>query len=223
MTSLKLKKYVEEQLGYKGEDLLENIVHNYAFNDEGPIELSSSASHNLFYPVIQGAQVNSSSSARASVALSNVDYFSYMIKCLPFYSRKDPLIQEIFHTVDKEFDVLRFENEERLKDYTISTSIKRLWLHEKDYGVKTNYSFGPTLRQNKLTARKLIRRSTFNKAYIEKCAELFQVGGVTSVVNADKTITVTLAEPLGGIETLEEFKKHLEEFKPAFYWLDIAN
>ena len=55
--------------------------------------------------------------------------------------------------------------------------------------------------------------------------ELFNLGSVIDIINdkKTKTITIIIEENINNITSLNEFKKHIDEFSPAFYLIEVIN
>ena len=55
--------------------------------------------------------------------------------------------------------------------------------------------------------------------------ELFILGNVNDIENdkANKIITIILDDNINNITSLNEFKKHMYEFSPAFYEIIVKN
>lgn len=227
MSKVALKKYVEEQLNFKVEEFLEDIVHNFAFNTQDKLILSTDITAKQLITIkkdLLDLKIKTFITV-LGVAVSK-DFVERILNNLPIYERKDPLIVELAKAISRELQRIELKKSEYISSLSITTataiSLKRL---EKIYGVNPNYELGVKLRQNILIAREITRYSTFNFAYILKMCELFILGNVVDIINdkANKTITIILEDNINNITSLNEFKKHINEFSPAFYLVEIKN
>lgn len=227
MSKVALKKYVEEQLQFDVESYLDNIVHDFAFNTQDKLILSSNATAKQLITIkkdLLDLKIKTLITV-LGVAVSK-DFVERILNNLPIYERKEPLIIELAKAISRELQRIELKKSEYISSLSITTataiSLKRL---EKIYGINPNYELGVKLRQNILIAREITRYSTFNFAYILKMCELFILGNVVDIVNdkANKTITIILEDNINNITSLNEFKKHIDEFSPAFYLVEIKN
>ena len=227
MSKVALKKYVEEQLEFDVESYIDDIVHDFAFNTQDKLMLSTDITAKQLITVkkdLLNLKIKTLITV-LGVAVSK-DFVERILNNLPIYERKDPLIIELAKAISRELQRIELKKSEYISSLSITTataiSLKRL---EKIYGINPNYELGVKLRQNILIAREITRYSTFNFAYILKMCELFMLGNVIDIIN-DKTkklINIVLENNVNNITTLNEFKKHIDEFSPAFYMTNVIN
>lgn len=227
MSKIALKKYINEQLDFNIESYLEDIVHEFAINWQDKELLKSSTTAKQLITVkkdLVELKVKTLITV-LGVAVSK-DFVERILNNLPLYERKEPLIVELAKAISRELQKIELLKSEYISSLSITTataiSLKRL---EKIYDVNTDYGLGVKLRQNILIAREITKYSIFNFAYILKMCELFNLGSVIDIINdkKTKTITIILEENINNITSLNEFKKHMNEFSPAFYLIEVTN
>ena len=227
MSKIALKKYINEQLDFNIESYLEDIVHEFAINWQDKELLKSSTTAKQLITVkkdLVELKVKTLITV-LGVAVSK-DFVERILNNLPLYERKELLIVELAKAISRELQKIELLKSEYISSLSITTataiSLKRL---EKIYDVNTDYGLGVKLRQNILIAREITKYSIFNFAYILKMCELFNLGSVVDIINdkKTKTITIILEENINNITSLNEFKKHIDEFSPAFYLIEVTN
>ncbi|MEE1477131.1 MAG: hypothetical protein ACLUBL_03730 [Fusobacterium sp.] len=227
MSKIALKKYINEQLDFNIESYLEDIVHEFAINWQNKELLKSSTTAKQLITVkkdLVELKVKTLITV-LGVAVSK-DFVERILNNLPLYERKEPLIVELAKAISRELQKIELLKSEYISSLSITTataiSLKRL---EKIYDVNTDYGLGVKLRQSILIAREITKYSIFNFAYILKMCELFNLGSVVDIINdkKTKTITIILEENINNITSLNEFKKHIDEFSPAFYLIEVIN
>lgn len=227
MSKIALKKYINEQLDFNIESYLEDIVHEFAINWQDKELLKSSTTAKQLITVkkdLVELKVKTLITV-LGVAVSK-DFVERILNNLPLYERKEPLIVELAKAISRELQKIELLKSEYISSLSITTataiSLKRL---EKIYDVNTDYGLGVKLRQSILIAREITKYSIFNFAYILKMCELFNLGSVVDIINdkKTKTITIILEENINNITSLNEFKKHIDEFSPAFYLIEVTN
>ena len=227
MSKVALKKYVEEQLQFDLESYLDDIVHDFAFNTQDKLMLSSDVTAKQLITVKKDLlELKVKTIITVLGVAASKDFVERILNNLPIYERKDPLIVELAKAISRELQKIELLKSEYISSLSITTataiSLKRL---EKIYNVNTNYELGVKIRQNILIAREITKYSTFNFAYILKMCELFILGNVIDVINdkKKKSVTIILEDNINNITSLNEFKKHIDEFSPAFYLVEIKN
>lgn len=227
MSKVALKKYVEEQLQFDLESYLDDIVHDFAFNTQDKLMLSSSTTAKQLITVKKDLlELKVKTIITVLGVAASKDFVERIINNLPIYERKDPLIVELAKAISRELQKIELLKSENISSLSITTatavSLKRL---EKIYNVNPNYELGVKIRQNILIAREITKYSTFNFAYILKMCELFILGNVVDIENdkANKIISIILEDNINSITSLNEFKEHINEFSPAFYEIVIKN
>ena len=227
MSKVALKKYVEEQLQFDLESYLDDIVHDFAFNTQDKLMLSSSTTAKQLITVKKDLlELKVKTIITVLGVVASKDFVERIINNLPIYERKDPLIVELAKAISRELQKIELLKSEYISSLSITTataiSLKRL---EKIYGINTNYELGVKLRQNILIAREITKYSTFNFAYILKMCELFEVGKVIDIVNDKtlKTVSIILEENILNISNIDKFKEHMNEFCPAWYEVIVKN
>lgn len=227
MSKIALKKYINEQLDFNIESYLDDIIHEFAINWQDKEFLKSSTTAKQLITVKKDLielKVKTLITV-LGVAVSK-DFVERILNNLPLYERKEPLIVELAKAISRELQKIELLKSEYISSLSITTataiSLKRL---EKIYDVNTDYGLGVKLRQNILIAREITKYSIFNFAYILKMCELFNLGSVVDIINdkKTKTITIILEENINNITSLNEFKKHIDEFSPAFYLIEVTN
>lgn len=227
MSKIALKKYINEQLDFNIESYLDDIIHEFAINWQDKEFLKSSTTAKQLITVKKDLielKVKTLITV-LGVAVSK-DFVERILNNLPLYERKEPLIVELAKAISRELQKIELLKSEYISSLSITTataiSLKRL---EKIYDVNTDYGLGVKLRQSILIAREITKYSIFNFAYILKMCELFNLGSVVDIINdkKTKTITIILEENINNITSLNEFKKHIDEFSPAFYLIEVIN
>lgn len=227
MSKIALKKYINEQLDFNIESYLDDIIHEFAINWQDKEFLKSSTTAKQLITVKKDLielKVKTLITV-LGVAVSK-DFVERILNNLPLYERKEPLIVELAKAISRELQKIELLKSEYISSLSITTataiSLKRL---EKIYDVNTDYGLGVKLRQSILIAREITKYSIFNFAYILKMCELFNLGSVVDIINdkKTKTITIILEENINNITSLNEFKKHIDEFSPAFYLIEVTN
>lgn len=227
MSKVALKKYIEEQLQFNLESYLDDIVHDFAFNTQDKLMLSSNATAKQLLTVKKDLfELKAKTIITVLGVATSKDFIERILNNLPSYERKDPLIIELAKAISRELQKIELLKSENISSLSFTTatavSLKRL---EKIYNINPNYELGVKIRQNILIAREITKYSTFNFAYILKMCELFILGNIVDIENdkANKTISIILEDNANNITSLNEFKEHINEFAPAFYEIVIKN
>ena len=227
MSKIALKKYVEEQLEFDLESYLDDIVHDFAFNAQDKIIISSNSTVKQLITIKKELLELKAKTIITVLGIAvSKNFTERILNNLPLYEKKEPLIIELANAISKEIQKIELYKEECISGLSIKTSntlnLRRI---EKIYGIDTVYGMDIKTRKNILIAREITRYSTFNFAYILKICELFEVGKVIDIVNdkSMKTITIFLEENILNISNIEIFKKHMNEFCPAWYEVLIKN
>ena len=227
MSKIALKKYVEEQLEFDLESYLDDIVHDFAFNAQDKIIISSNSTVKQLITIKKELLELKAKTIIAVLGIAvSKNFTERILNNLPLYEKKEPLIIELANAISKELQKIELYKEECISGLSIKTSntlnLRRI---EKIYGIGTVYGMDIKTRKNILIAREITRYSTFNFAYILKMCELFNLGSVIDIINdkKTKTITIILEENINNITSLNEFKKHMNEFSPAFYLIEVTN
>ena len=227
MSKIALKKYINEQLDFNIESYLDDIIHEFAINWQDKEFLKSSTTAKQLITVKKDLielKVKTLITV-LGVAVSK-DFVERILNNLPVYERKEPLIVELAKVISRELQKIELLKSEYISSLSITTataiSLKRL---EKIYDVNTDYGLGIKLRQNILIAREITKYSIFNFAYILKMCELFNLGSVVDIINdkKTKTITIILEDNINNITSMSDFLKHMNEFCPAFYLIEVTN
>ncbi|MCF2626269.1 hypothetical protein I6E17_08900 [Fusobacterium perfoetens] len=227
MSKIALKKYVEEQLQFDLESYLDDIVHDFAFNTQDKLIVSSDVTAKQLITVKKDLlELKVKTIITVLGVAASKDFVERILNNLPSYERKDSLIVELAKAISRELQKIELLKSEYISSLSITTataiSLKRL---EKIYGINTNYELGVKLRQNILIAREITKYSTFNFAYILKMCELFILGNVIDVINdkKKKSVTIILEDNINNITSLPDFLEHIKEFSPAFYEITVKN
>lgn len=227
MSKIALKKYIEEQLEFDIESYIDDIVHDFAFNTQDKLMVSSNVTAKQLITVKKDLlELKAKTIITVLGVAASKDFVERILNNLPIYERKEPLIIELAKAISREMQKIELLKSEYISSLSITTataiSLKRL---EKIYNINPNYELGVKIRQNILIAREITRYSTFNFAYILKMCELFILGNVIDIENdkANKTISIILEDNVNNITSLNEFKDHINEFAPAFYEIEVKN
>ena len=227
MSKIALKKYVEEQLEFDLESYLDDIVHDFAFNAQDKIIISSNSTVKQLITIKKELLELKAKTIITVLGIAvSKNFTERILNNLPLYEKKEPLIIKLANAISKELQKIELYKEECISGLSIKTSntlnLRRI---EKIYGIDTVYGMDIKTRKNILIAREITRYSIFNFAYILKICELFEVGKVIDIVNdkSMKTITIFLEENILNISNIEIFKKHMNEFCPAWYEVLIKN
>nr|DAN86489.1 MAG TPA: tail protein [Caudoviricetes sp.] len=227
MSKIALKKYVEEQLEFDLESYLDDIVHDFAFNAQDKIMISSNSTVKQLITIKKELLELKAKTIITVLGIAvSKNFTERILNNLPLYEKKEPLIIELANTISKELQKIELFKEECISGLSIKTSntlnLRRI---EKIYGIDTVYGMDIKTRKNILIAREITRYSTFNFAYILKMCELFEVGKVIDIVNdkALKTISIILEENILNISNIDKFKEHMNEFCPAWYEVIVKN
>ena len=227
MSKIALKKYVEEQLEFDLESYLDDIVHDFAFNAQDKIMISSNSTVKQLITIKKELLELKAKTIITVLGIAvSKNFTERILNNLPLYEKKEPLIIELANTISKELQKIELFKEECISGLSIKTSntlnLRRI---EKIYGIDTVYGMDIKTRKNILIAREITRYSTFNFAYILKMCELFEVGKVIDIVNDKtlKTISIILEENILNISNIDKFKEHMNEFCPAWYEVIVKN
>ena len=227
MSKIALKKYVEEQLEFDLESYLDDIVHDFAFNAQDKIMISSNSTVKQLITIKKELLELKAKTIITVLGIAvSKNFTERILNNLPLYEKKEPLIIELANAISKELQKIELFKEECISGLSIKTSntlnLRRI---EKIYGIDTVYGMDIKTRKNILIAREITRYSTFNFAYILKMCELFEVGKVIDIVNDKtlKTISIILEENILNISNIDKFKEHMNEFCPAWYEVIVKN
>lgn len=227
MSKIALKKYIEEQLEFDIESYIDDIIHDFAFNTQDKLMVSSNVTAKQLITVKKDLlELKAKTIITVLGVAASKSFEERILNNLPIYERKEPLIIELAKAISREMQKIELLKSEYISSLSITTataiSLKRL---EKIYNINPNYELGVKIRQNILIAREITRYSTFNFAYILKMCELFILGNVIDIENdkANKTISIILEDNANNITSLNEFKEHINEFAPAFYEIEVKN
>ena len=227
MSKIALKKYVEEQLEFDLESYLDDIVHDFAFNAQDKIIISSNSTVKQLITIKKELLELKAKTIITVLGIAvSKNFTERILNNLPLYEKKEPLIIELANAISKELQKIELYKEECISGLSIKTSstlnLRRI---EKIYGIGTVYGMDIKTRKNILIAREITRYSTFNFAYILKMCELFEVGKVIDIVNDKtlKTVSIILEENILNISNIDKFKEHMNEFCPAWYEVIVKN
>ena len=227
MSKIALKKYVEEQLEFDLESYIDDIVHDFAFNAQDKIIISSNSTVKQLITIKKELLELKAKTIITVLGIAvSKNFTERILNNLPLYEKKEPLIIELANAISKELQKIELYKEECISGLSIKTSntlnLRRI---EKIYGIDTVYGMDIKTRKNILIAREITRYSTFNFAYILKMCELFEVGKVIDIVNDKtlKTVSIILEENILNISNIDKFKEHMNEFCPAWYEVIVKN
>lgn len=220
-----LKKYADEIIQSNAEDFLQNIAHDFADNTRDYKRVSEVIAKQLITTIKDTLTIKTKSKLNVFYVETSKDFTNRILSHLPLFMRTDPLIVEIAKSVSRELQRVDLTKKESINSLSNNTNVNLLERTEKIYGIKTNYALGVKFRQNRLIAREITNYETFNKPYILKISNLFNVGEIVDINNnkQNKTLTIILKDNIGNIKGIDEYKEHLREFSPAFYTIDIIN
>ena len=227
MSKIALKKYVEEQLEFDLESYIDDIVHDFAFNAQDKIIISSNSTVKQLITIKKELLELKAKTIITVLGIAvSKNFTERILNNLPLYEKKEPLIIKLANAISKELQKIELYKEECISGLSIKTSntlnLRRI---EKIYGIDTVYGTDIKIRKNILIAREITRYSTFNFAYILKMCELFEVGKVIDIVNDKtlKTVSIILEENILNISNIDKFKEHMNEFCPAWYEVIVKN
>ena len=227
MSKIALKKYVEEQLEFDLESYIDDIVHDFAFNAQDKIIISSNSTVKQLITIKKELLELKAKTIITVLGIAvSKNFTERILNNLPLYEKKEPLIIKLANAISKELQKIELYKEECISGLSIKTSntlnLRRI---EKIYGIDTVYGMDIKTRKNILIAREITRYSTFNFAYILKMCELFEVGKVIDIVNDKtlKTVSIILEENILNISNIDKFKEHMNEFCPAWYEVIVKN
>lgn len=227
MSKVALKKYVEEQLEFDLESYLDDVIHDFSFNTQDKNIFNSKITAKQFLTVKKDLfNLKAKTIITVLGVAASKDFVERILNNLPPYERKDSLIIELAKAISRELQKIELLKSEYISSLSITTStainLKRL---EYIYDVNPNYELGIKLRQNILIMKEITKYSIFNFAYILKIGQLFMLGNVIDIINdkRNKRISIILEDNINSITALDEFKKYINIFCPAWYEIIIKN
>lgn len=220
-----IKKEVWELNGQLVEEFLENIVHDFALDCKDIGAISNHISNQLITVIKDAAKLKSKSELTVLGIDTSKDFTEKILLNLPPYMRKAKLIVELAKTISIELQRLDLLKQERISSLLISTNSVNLNRLEKIYGSKLNNSLGIRTRQNILIAKEIAKYERFNKDFIYKVSQYFEMGEIIDIVNdkANKLLTIVLEDNKENLKTFDLFHKFIRNVSPAFYEINIIN
>lgn len=222
MTKEKLKKYVDELSTNTLEYYKERIIHEFAFNYfDSEIIKSEIIAKQFLTEKIDSILLKGKSNINILGFSTSKNFVERILKNLPVYERKEPLIIEIANVISYELQKLELLKQEYLSINNINTSnSKNLTRLEKLYGVNLDYDLGVKLRQNILIARDLARISNFNMKFIKNILDLFMIKA-EDIVNDKSRKTIQILTKDKNDKNINVLYEFLQEIIPAFYQVEI--
>lgn len=227
MSKIALKKYIEEQLQFNIESYLDDIIHDFAFNTKDILKIESTVLAKQKTTIKKDFfDLKVKTIITVLGVAASKKFAERILNNLPSFERKEPLIIELAKAISRELQRIELKKKEYISSLSITTStslsLKRL---ETIYKINPDYELGIKLRQNILIAREITRYSSFNFAYILKMCELFMLEDVKDIINDKKKrkIMIIIKGNLNNISTLKAFEKHMKEFCPSWYEIEITN
>lgn len=222
MTKEKLKKYVDELSTNTLEYYKKRIIHEFAFNYfDSEIIKSEIIAKQFLTEKIDSILLKSKSNINILGFSTSKNFVERILKNLPVYERKEPLIIEIANVISDELQKLELLKQEYLSINNINTSnSKNLTRLEELYGVNLDYDLGVKLRQNILIARDLARISDFNMKFIKNILDLFMIKA-EDIVNDKSRKTIQILTKDKNDKNINVLYEFLQEVIPAFYQVEI--
>lgn len=220
-----IKKEVWELNEQLVEEFLENIVHDFALDSKDIGAISNHISNQLITVIKDTAKLKSKSELTVLGIDTSKDFTEKILLNLPPYMRKAKLIVELAKTISAELQRLDLLKQEKISSLLISTNSVNLNRLEKIYGSKLNNSLGIRTRQNILIAKEITKYERFNKDFIYKVSQYFEVGEILDIINdkANKLLTIVLEENKENLKTFNLFHEFIRSVSPAFYEINIIN
>lgn len=220
-----IKKEVWELNEQLVEEFLENIVHDFALDSKDIGAISNHISNQLITVIKDTAKLKSKSELTVLGIDTSKDFTEKILLNLPPYMRKAKLIVELAKTISAELQRLDLLKQEKISSLLISTNSVNLNRLEKIYGSKLSNSLGIRTRQNILIAKEIAKYERFNKAFIYKVSQYFEVGEILDIINnkANKSLTIVLKDKKENIKTYNLYQKFIRDVSPAFYEINIIN
>lgn len=220
-----IKKEVWELNEQLVEEFLENIVHDFALDSKDIGAISNHISNQLITVIKDTAKLKSKSELTVLGIDTSKDFTEKILLNLPPYMRKAKLIVELAKTISTELQRLDLLKQEKISSLLISTNSVNLNRLEKIYGSKLNNSLGIRTRQNILIAKEITKYERFNKDFIYKVSQYFEVGEILDIINdtANKLLTIVLKDKKENIKTYNLYQKFIRDMSPAFYEINIIN
>lgn len=222
MEKEKLKKYVEENLTNQLEYYIGRIGHEFAFNyQDSEIVKSEIIAKQFLTEKNDFVLLKGKSNINILGFSTSKNFVERILKNLPVYERKEPLIVEIANVISDELQKLELLKQEYLSINNINTSnSKNLTRLEELYGVNLDYDLGVKLRQNILIARDLARISNFNMKFIKNILDLFMIKA-EDIVNDKSRKTIQILTKNKNDKNINVLYEFLQEIIPAFYQVEI--
>ncbi|MBC2850333.1 hypothetical protein H5J22_02600 [Cetobacterium sp. 8H] len=220
-----IKKEVWELNEQLVEEFLENIGHDFALDSKDIGAISNHISSQLITVIKDTAKLKSKSELTVLGIDTSKDFTEKILLNLPPYMRKTKLIIELAKTISTELQRLDLLKQEKISSLLISTNSINLNRLEQIYGSKLSNSLGIRTRQNILIAKEITKYERFNKDFIYKVSQYFQVGEILDIINDkdNKSITIVLEENKENIKTFNLFQGFVRTVSPAFYEINIIN
>lgn len=220
-----IKKEVWELNEQLVEEFLENIGHDFALDSKDIGAISNHISNQLITVIKDTAKLKSKSELTVLGIDTSKDFTEKILLNLPPYMRKAKLIVELAKTISTELQRLDLLKQEKISSLLISTNSVNLNRLEKIYGSKLSNSLGIRTRQNILIAKEIAKYERFNKNFIHKISQYFEVGEILDIVNdkVNKSLTIVLKENKENIKTFNLFHEFIRNVSPAFYEINIIN
>ncbi|MGL4764647.1 MAG: hypothetical protein ACRC2N_06415 [Aeromonas sp.] len=220
-----IKKEVWELNEQLVEEFLENIVHDFALDSKDIGAISNHISNQLITVIKDTAKLKSKSELTVLGIDTSKDFTEKILLNLPPYMRKAKLIVELAKTISTELQRLDLLKQEKISSLLISTNSINLNRLEKIYGSKLSNGLGIRTRQNILIAKEIAKYERFNKGFIYKISQYFEVGKILDIINdkANKSLTIVLKDNKENMKTYNIYYEFIRNVSPAFYEINIIN
>lgn len=220
-----IKKEVWELNEQLVEEFLENIVHDFALDSKDIGAISNHISNQLITVIKDTAKLKSKSELTVLGIDTSKDFTEKILLNLPPYMRKAKLIVELAKTISTELQRLDLLKQEKISSLLISTNSINLNRLEKIYGSKLSNGLGIRTRQNILIAKEIAKYERFNKGFIYKISQYFEVGKILDIINdkANKSLTIVLKDNKENMKTYNFYYEFIRNVSPAFYEINIIN
>lgn len=145
-----------------------------------------------------------------SIDVSSGRYDQYM-GMLPKYLRGGGYVKGIGRSIDR--DIRRTDTEKELcESYLAISTTNFLKLHEKEYGIRTNYKLGTEFRRGRVKVRKQARYRLFSKESVVHYGKLLGQDVLdVSVDKGEQTLSILYRKN----ENFKIFEEFIEEIMPA--------
>ncbi|BAK15862.1 glucosamine 6-phosphate synthetase [Solibacillus silvestris StLB046] len=170
-------------------------------------------------PVIMQTQ----SEMITNIVVSEVDYFSDMLKRLPLYERKSSTIREVIKSYDREFRNTEQQLEVVERNQLIDTAIESLPIFERDLGIRNRASLNYQQRREQIISRNIANFSQTTEEVIKQVASAYSNGEVDiNKTNVPGIYEIKFIGTKGIPDNIEGLKESIEIVAPGHLQFDYA-